>query len=217
MSELLRFRIGMMARCADGVCGRLRRVVVDPVAKAMTHLVIEPVHREGLGRLRPADLADAGDDGIWLRCTMEEFERFDPAEQTQFVPGTSGYATYGPEQVLAWPYYGLGEAAVRGNTLVSTSQTITYDTVPLGEVEVRRGEQVHAADATIGRVQGLVIEPGNHHVTHVLLREGHLWGRKQVAIPIRAVTSVDDDGIRLNLSKHDVAALPPVSVEHPDW
>ena len=24
------------------------------------------------------------------------------------MPGSSGYAAYGPEQVVAWPYYGLG-------------------------------------------------------------------------------------------------------------
>jgi hypothetical protein len=43
----------------------------------------------------------------------------------------------------------------------------------------------------------------------VLLREGHLWGRKTVAIPISAVTGVDA-GIRLNLTKEQVGELPPV-------
>ena len=51
-------------------------------------------------------------------------------------------------------------------------------------------------------------------MTHVLLQEGHLWGRKEVAIPIKAVTSTDD-GIRLSLSKHEVGHLPPVDVQHP--
>ena len=47
-------------------------------------------------------------------------------------------------------------------------------------------------------------------MTHVLLQEGHLWGRKKVAIPISAVTGVDA-GIRLNLTKQQVAELPPVA------
>ena len=92
--------------------------------------------------------------------------------------------------------------------------TVTYDTVPLDEVEVRRGEHVHATDGHIGRVQGLVIDPSSHHVTHVLLQEGHLWGRKEVAIPIGAVTGVDD-GIRLNITKQQVQDLPPVDIHHP--
>jgi sporulation protein YlmC with PRC-barrel domain len=94
------------------------------------------------------------------------------------------------------------------------SQPVTYDTVPLGEVAVRRGEHVHATDGHIGKVQGLVIDPQNHHVTHVLLQEGHFWGHKQVAIPISAVTGVDD-GIRLKISKQDVQNLPAVDIDHP--
>jgi sporulation protein YlmC with PRC-barrel domain len=73
---------------------------------------------------------------------------------------------------------------------------------------------VHATDGDIGRVEGLVIDPRNHHVTHVLLQEGHLWGRKEVAIPISAVATVDD-GIRLNIPKGDVQDLPPVDVDRP--
>jgi hypothetical protein len=48
----------------------------------------------------------------------------------------------------------------------------------------------------------------------VLLREGHLWGHKEVAIPISAVTGVDD-GIRLNITKQQVENLPPVDIDHP--
>jgi len=50
-------------------------------------------------------------------------------------------------------------------------------------------------------------------VTHVLLQEGHLWGRKEVAIPISAVTGIAD-GIRLNITKHQVQDLPPVDIDH---
>jgi sporulation protein YlmC with PRC-barrel domain len=81
-------------------------------------------------------------------------------------------------------------------------------------VAVRRGEQVHATDGDIGRVQGLVIDPTSHHVTHVLLQEGHLWGRKQVAIPISAVSAVEH-GIELNITKKDVESLPEVDLAHP--
>ena len=50
-------------------------------------------------------------------------------------------------------------------------------------------------------------------MTHVLLQEGHLWGRKEVAIPISAVTGVEA-GIRLNISKQQVESLPSVAIDH---
>jgi sporulation protein YlmC with PRC-barrel domain len=215
MDQTTPITIGAEASCTDGTCGEVRRVVVDPVAKEVTHLAVEPKGRQGLSRLVPLDLVDASGGEIRLRCTLAEFEQLDPAEETQFLPNTRGYAAYGPEQVLAWPYASLaGDPSVMGETVSGTSETVTFDTVPLGEVEVRRGEPVHATDGHIGHVEGLVIDPGNHHVTHVLLQEGHLWGRKEVAIPISAVTSVED-GIQLGIAKADVQDLPPVNIEHP--
>ena len=67
---------------------------------------------------------------------------------------------------------------------------IITDTLPVGEIGIRKGQQVHATDGEIGRVQGLVIDRATHHVTHVLLQEGHLWGKKEVAIPIGAVKGI---------------------------
>ena len=164
----------------------------------------------------PLDLVGASAGDVRLRCTLAEFEGLDPAEETQFVPGSGGYAAYGPEQVSAWPYYGLTPGAETPGgvdlAVAGFSPTITYDRIPLGEVEVRRGDPVEATDGRIGHIHGLVIDPGDHQVTHVLLEEGHLWGRKDVAIPIKAVSRVDDT-IRLNISKHEVQDLPPVDFE----
>ena len=57
----------------------------------------------------------------------------------------------------------------------------------------------------------------------MLLQEGHLFGRKDVAIPISAVTQVDNNaveqvdnnGVQLNLTKQQVQDLPPVDIDHP--
>jgi sporulation protein YlmC with PRC-barrel domain len=192
------------------------RVVVDPVAEVITHLVVEPKHREGLGRLVPLDLVDTSAGEVRIRSTMAEFEKLGSAEETQFLPGSGDYRGYGPGQMFSWPYYGLGGGmSLAAVGMGGVPQVVTYDTLPLGEVGVRRGERVHATDGHIGRVQGLVVDAESRHVTHVLLQEGHLWGRKEVAIPISAVAGVDD-GIHLNITKQAVQDLPPVDIDHPE-
>lgn len=188
-------------------------MVVDPIARTVTHLVVEPQHRHGLGRLVPLDLVEVVAGDIRLRCTLAEFNKFDLGMETQFLPGAGGWAGYAPEQVLAWPYYNLGAGSIGGG---SASPAATYDGVPLGEVSVRRGEHVRATDGLIGRVQGLVIDSERHQVTHVLLQEGHLWGHSEVAIPIGAIAELDG-GIRLRIDKQDVQDLPAVHVGHADW
>ncbi|MGH7734414.1 MAG: hypothetical protein ACREOE_12115, partial [Gemmatimonadales bacterium] len=87
---------------------------------------------------------------------------------------------------------------------------IFEDVIPVGEYEVGPGGRVHAVDGEIGRVQGFLVNLGDAQVTHVLLQEGRLWGRKKVAIPISAVTGVDA-GIRLNLTREQVGELPSVA------
>ena len=67
-------------------------------------------------------------------------------------------------------------------------------------------------------MQGLVVDRATLHVTHVLLQEGHLWGRKEVAIPISAVKEIDDamlDGIQITLTKQEVEDLPAIDVDDP--
>ena len=199
--ESMEFTIGAEATCTDGVCGQVIRVVVDPVAKAATHIVVEPRHRSGLGKLVPLDLVESSTaGGVQLRCSAADLRALESAETTQFLPGVEGYPGYGEDDVLAWPYYG-------GNTSVP----VTFDTLPVDEVAVRRGDRVHATDGRIGHVEGLVVDGQTRHVTHVLLQEGHLWGRKEVAVPIASVVSVGDDGIRLNITKQEVEDLPAAS------
>jgi sporulation protein YlmC with PRC-barrel domain len=196
--------IGEVARCRDGDCGRLVKVVIDPVARVATHVIVEPAHRQGLGRLVPLDIVTSAGGVITLDSSLAEFERFEIAEETHFLPGTPEYLAYESGETLSQPYYLFGA----GNS----SLPVTTDKLPKDEVSIRRDEAVHASDGEIGRVDGLVIDPTDQQVTHLLLQEGHLWGRKDVAIPITAVTRIDD-GVWLSLAKSEVEDLPAIEVE----
>jgi sporulation protein YlmC with PRC-barrel domain len=199
MSESSSFTIGAKAYCADGVCGRVTQVVLDPIADTVTHLIVEPEHRQGLGRLVPIQQAEARSDHVDLDYTRAEFEKLQFAEEVRFLEGTEGYPGYEPEDLRLWPYFG-------GNTTVP----VTEDTLPVGEVAVQRGEEVYATDGRVGEVEGLIVDGRNHHVTHFVLKEGHLWDRKDVAIPIASVKSVNEGGVTLAISKHAVGGLPEV-------
>jgi hypothetical protein len=54
------FKIGADASCTDGPCGTVIRVVVNPVQEVVTHLVVEPPHREAWA---------AWSHSIWSRWT----------------------------------------------------------------------------------------------------------------------------------------------------
>jgi hypothetical protein len=196
------FSLGARASCSDGFCGEVRRTILDPAARTVTHLVIAPRHRKADARLVPVELADAAGGEITLRCTLAEFDRLDPAEEVDAVE--AGFGDGSAAMGFGDPAAGLGPQP----------PIVVSHAVPLGETEVGRHESVHAVDGEIGRVAGFVVDPADHQLTHILLKEGHLWGRKEVAIPVSAVASLDA-GIRLNITKKQVEDLPPLGQGHP--
>ena len=211
------FTIGARASCTDGHCGQVRRLIINPATETVTHLVIQPGHSKQAGRLVPAHLAGAADDEIRLRCTRAEFDKLDHAEERQLEDdagdhvGDVGLFSGG----FAYNVSGDALANVGGQFMdighiPGHRRMFVEDVIPAGEDQAGPGDRVHAVDGEIGRIRGFLVNPGDDHVTHVLLKEGHMWGRKNVAIPITAVTGVDA-GIRLNLTKEQVGQLPPVT------
>jgi hypothetical protein len=213
MTMLTPYMIGADARCTDGACGQVSRVVVAPATMTATHLVVKPEDRQQLGRLVPLGLVDTTPGRISLRCTMAEFYQLSRAEKMQFVPGTGAYARHGPGQP-AKP--NLAQVQSRPDGVPGRlPQTFTYDVLPAGEVAVRGGDPVHAIDGDIGHITGVAIDAGSRQVAYVLLHAGHLLGRKNIAVPISAVTKADA-GIQLDITRQDVKHLPPVNLQQPD-
>jgi sporulation protein YlmC with PRC-barrel domain len=200
---LTTIEIGSDAVSSDGFRGEVKSVVIDPADRTVTHLVVEPEGRAGLARLVSLDIVDATTGGIQLQCTGEEFRNLPPAEETlgEGFPGNEG-----PVQVLPPGWRDAGIPTVEGGTIPRIGEQENVSLVPPGEVE-QRGDHVHATDGDIGQVRAIVIDPGSRAITHVLLREGHLWGRKEVAIPAGQIARFDD-GIRLRMSKQQVQDLP---------
>jgi hypothetical protein len=217
MAAETQFAIGAKASCSDGSCGEVRRLIIDPAADTVTHLVVQPGHRREGARLVPVDLVEATAGEVRLRCTRAEFDQLERAEERDLVEGVGGGGLLGDG--LVYSASGEGYARVGTGPLIDVGpqpvsrKIIVQDVVPRGETQLKPGDSVHAVDGQIGRVQGFLVDPGDHQASHVLLQEGHIWGHKEVAIPLRAVTGVDD-GIRLNITKEQVENLPPVDIDH---
>jgi sporulation protein YlmC with PRC-barrel domain len=197
--------LGAKARCSDGSCGEVRRMIINPAGGTVTHLVVTPKRRHQPGRLVPVDLVDTEAGEIRLRCTIAEFGQLDRAEETELVEGEGDDPASVPP--LNMPSTG---GMSRQYRMPKPARTTVQEVIPAGETQVCHGERVHAADGEIGRVQGFLVDPDDHQLTHVLLQEGHLWGRKEVAIPMSAVAGIDD-GVQLRITRQQVenlAALP---------
>jgi hypothetical protein len=192
------YSIGAGVSCTDGDCGRLHRIIMDPATRALTHLVVG--RDPHTARLVPASMVGrAGPDMIELTCTAAGFDLLEPAEATEMVQ---------PAAPTGDPV--TGGALGGGYRAPSKPDVVTYDRVPAGEVQLCPGERLHAADGDIGHIKGLMAAP-DHRVTHILLDEGHLWNRKEVAVPIRNVVDATF-GVQVDLTREELKDLPAVDL-----
>lgn len=219
MPDPLLFTLGADVRCADGACGAIKSLVIDPVTDAVTHLLVRPAHGRAPSRLVPVSLVEAAPAApasqVLLGCTLAEFGRLDPGEVAEFVQsGGDEYELSGAAPSVSWPYYAppglMGGPGLPGDPLQG-GQVIAVDTVPdrlPGEDEISRGEHVHATDGHVGHVEAIVVDPGTGRVTEVLVREWHHLRRRTVLIPRSAVAEVAADGFHLKLTTQQVRDLP---------
>jgi sporulation protein YlmC with PRC-barrel domain len=207
----IQFILGSTVSCADGPGGRLARIIFDPAKRTVTHLIVEPTRRGGVGRLVPVNFTQTASGDIQLSCTLAQIDQFAPADDVELAIGTDYAGHIAKDAVLGVEEPSAEAAAASSPEVRPANQTpmVTVDQVPDGESELVRHERVHAADGEIGQIKGFTVDQADYQVTEVLLREGHLWGSKEVAIPISAVASMED-GIKLHITKKQAEDLPAI-------
>ena len=81
----MRLELGKPILCTDGEVGELADVVIDPIQRRVTHLVVQPHGNLGPARLVPADLAGGEGQGISLRCTRAEVDGFPTVRESAYL------------------------------------------------------------------------------------------------------------------------------------
>jgi hypothetical protein len=74
-----------------------------------------------------------------------------------------------------------------------------------GEV-VHTGEQVYATDGHIGHVGKLLENPETDELSYLVLEKGHLWGKKEIALPVSTIERFEENTVYLKIDKQEVEA-----------
>lgn len=196
--------INVEVLCAGELCGRSTYLVVNPVNERVTHLVVAEKAFPNIERLVPVDqILTSTPKSIKLRCNQADLSAMEAFEETDFIEGgqlESALPYDVPFQV--WPY-GMYDAI---------PMPLEHDNIPAGEVAIHRGTPVEAIDGQVGRVDEFLIDPKNDIITHLVLREGHLWGKRDVTIPVSNIERITDGAVYLKLDKKNLETLPTIAV-----
>ena len=190
--------------CSDGHGGTSVAVTLLPVPRKITHIVVED--NSGHQRLVSLQAVDkTGHDEIWLNCTEAELQEMTLFQMTEFVERA-------PQQSGDWAEEeGEWEDGVDVSQFERTEpfgMPVVVEKVPPGEIAFHRKTDIEAADGHVGEVDKFLIERESGHITHLVLHKGHLWGKKDIMIPLSAVESVDYDSVYLNVDKDAVDNFP---------
>jgi sporulation protein YlmC with PRC-barrel domain len=127
----------------------------------------------------------------------------DTFEETDFIEAGQMEASLPyDEPYEVWPY-------AMYETL---PMALEHERIPAGEVVIRRGTSVEATDGAVGKVDEFLVDPEDDSISHLVLREGHLWGKKDVTIPVSEIDKITDEAVYLKLDKETIETLPTVPV-----
>ena len=204
--------------------GNLDRVVIDPVKREVTHIVVRKGFLFGEDKVVPIEcVTSADEERIVLRDVDEDLEDLPGFEETYYIradqaedagigrsdetkrrttaPFASSWYWYPPTGSTWWgvmPY-----AYARPPYVVRTVRNIPQDEVALeDDAEVMTLDEKKA-----GHVERLFTDPTDDRVTHILIAEGFLF-KEHKLVPTTWISHAKEDRIWLAVTERQLEALP---------
>ena len=192
--------------CTDGQGGTSVAFTLKPVSRKITHLVVE----DGGGRQRLVSLQlieKTDHEKIWLNCTEDELKEKTLFQVTEFVERAAQQSgDWSDDEEGEW------EDGIDVSQFERTDEAfgmpVVVEKVPPGEIAFHRGTDIEATDDHVGVVERFLVEDAGGQITHLVMHKGHLWGKKDIMIPLSAVESMDYDSVYLNVDKETAEDFP---------
>ncbi len=202
METMEEIRTNTRVDCSDGACGHSIYLIMNPLTDQLTHVVVQTGGLFPEDRLVPlSEVVSATAEAIKLRCTKAQLNKMPHFRYVEYTRMEIPHMHSMP--LVGWPYV---------TAMEDETYAVEQMNVPPNELAVRRGMRVEAKDGAVGRVDEFLVDPKSGHITHLVLREGHLWGQKDICIPVTAIGEMDEDVVHIKLSRQEIEALPHIRI-----
>jgi sporulation protein YlmC with PRC-barrel domain len=192
--------------CSDGEAGKTTAVIIDPIKQKITHVVVNHNYEDLIVPLEK--IIKNTPDSITLSCTTTELSQMPSFTEVHYLDGGGYYPDYA-DAVWASPYV---------TAYPAEDMPIIEEMLPAGELAIHRGDPVLATDGQVGHVEEFIVDAESGHITHLVLRSGHFWGKHDVTISLKNVEKVEEGLVYLNVNKNTVEKFPSVKVKrHYPW
>lgn len=221
----MQFRDGAGVYTADDKhVGHIERVVIDPVTKEVTHVVIEHGIILTNDKVLPVQLvASATDERVTLKPDITNLDEIPDFQQTHYIGvnererqamayPTEGHATpfygYAPFGTAFYDFPGYIGPAAGGPIPNHDYARTTREQIPENTTALREGAKVFSSDDQhVGEVERLFIDEGSKKATHLVISQG-LFLKSHKLIPINWVKRIMEDSVYLGVQAHTLEELP---------
>jgi hypothetical protein len=198
--------------CCDGALGLLSDIVLEPIARRVTHLVVRPAEPLAPARLVPYELvrSDQSSGRLTLTCTVQDAHRLESVRAISNTaldqePVEDPDWEVGVQDVQPMPHYDTGAFVDYGPT-AELEVVRVYDRIPKGHVELRHESTVTTSDGHwAGSLDGMLVE--GEQLSDLILGRGHLWWRRQLVVALDQIAAIQTDDVVIRPSKSELGKL----------
>ncbi|MGL1890304.1 MAG: PRC-barrel domain-containing protein [Spirochaetaceae bacterium] len=199
--------------CKDGEFGSIKELLIDPIKESVTHVVIDNKHNN-LQVIIPLDIIDyTSDDVITIEKTADQLNKFPPFIIQEFisVPSSdSEFIYWGVDPAMSHSYTMFPYVIHDGKPVIEMRK----EDMPIGEIKLKKGMCVKDNNGKkLGHIDELIVDADGEFISHIVMRTGHLFDKKEVSVPNIHISSFDHDCIRLSIHEDDVENLPEVIIK----
>jgi len=192
--------------CQSKVCGHTVSVVLNPVTEVVTHFVVKEKETPHVQRLVPInEIFESTPHAVHLRCDIDALHKMKPFVEVEYIRSNV------PLYIVTSDLYSMRPVVIPDER---KDVAIKHHSVPPHELSISRGTHVDSADKYhVGNVDEFLVDQASGCITHLIMREGHLWGQKDVTLPVGEIERIEENHIYLKLDKNKVGELPAISVQ----
>lgn len=196
--------VNAKVECSDGHAGTSTYIIVNPINQEVSHVVVQEfIHGSGSEHMVPVvAIKETSPKKIELSITKEKLTQLPTFVEDFYIQNV-------PSETDAADVY-LEPFVTPLNMEITQVES---ENIPPDDIVVRRGMSIEATDGFVGKVRELIVNPTDHKVTHVLLHKGHLFGAKDIMVPLANIDRIDADTIFLNIDKTAVKELEDFSIK----
>jgi hypothetical protein len=138
--------------CQNQECGKTACIIINPINKLITHIVVKENGLIGIKRLVPVEeIFESQADQITLRCSQKELSNYEPFTESHYIGGDEQYLDYPADQYYYHPY--LTQAFNEDFEYEPLIEQI--ERIPPGELGIHRGTLYMPQTARLGKLTNL--------------------------------------------------------------